>query len=726
MKPSCTACRSAEKPCVYEATTKKRGLPEGYVRSLEKLLAIATQSIDGLEDALVACMQDEVVRKSWNSAVAEEVHSSHWKDSHLHQELESLLGNIQNNNSAGTKRKRNSEADTPEDASSMLQSLKAVSYCVVRGHHEESNRLLSAPKAQTLDHEPFPRDSHRLFDLYFTHVHCWFPILTRPSILKSYYECSRRAPSTRTSESESADRALLWAILAYAVMIDVDGAEARHEMSQRFQAISLQHLLSHAKLNETKGESEQCIASSNQEQNQNVRKSDFEQRDISARSQNSVSGNIEGFTVVHAQALLILALLEQGRNRWLRSWMMISSAKRVLLAHDKQGNRSFIKSALRGCFVIEMFLNMHWHFDHEPFTQPELMDEDGHEEWEPWSTPVGYSNGSPSFASSVFNRLSQVLQAIVNSSSSVHERLQEAFRLQKANANAGVPPVSQGSSPPHHVYLQLGFTFAQLALSSDSGMRRNAAAHIFDLLETCKSPHIGLGRVPPLFSDVLHTANNELLSHQGLVTKYVTLRAELAQYWPVFEAQDGTSTICKSTIANASVGPDAVNRPSVAGNLIRFPSTGNLLEDTMPLQNQWVQTPTAPPSAGTPQLDTTQSPFYAQVSGTRSDSFNQINSWARYQRVSQRADQSNSASYPVTSPSFQGDEIDAIFHEMAHLDTNEWTTERALGLKEFGFNDDSAFVEFCNDPERLAIPAETGNLPLSSSRQSWTFAAQPL
>ena len=60
----------------------------------------------------------------------------------------------------------------------------------------------------------------------------------------------------------------------------------------------------------------------------------------------------------------------------------------------------------------------------------------------------------------------------------------------------------------------------------------------------------------------------------------------------------------------------------------------------------------------------------------------------------------------ATSPSFQGDEIDALFHEMAQLDTTEWTSGRNQGLKDIGF-DDLSFEQFCNDPDRLF----SGGLP---------------
>jgi hypothetical protein len=54
---------------------------------------------------------------------------------------------------------------------------------------------------------------------------------------------------------------------------------------------------------------------------------------------------------------------------------------------------------------------------------------------------------------------------------------------------------------------------------------------------------------------------------------------------------------------------------------------------------------------------------------------------------------------------FMTDDVDAIFRDLAHLDTTEWTNNREQGLKDFGFTDDSTFRAFCNDPERLV----TGN-----------------
>lgn len=55
----------------------------------------------------------------------------------------------------------------------------------------------------------------------------------------------------------------------------------------------------------------------------------------------------------------------------------------------------------------------------------------------------------------------------------------------------------------------------------------------------------------------------------------------------------------------------------------------------------------------------------------------------------------------ATSNMGSASDIDAIFKDLAYLDTTEWATNREAGLKDFGFLDDSTFQAFCHDPDRL-------------------------
>lgn len=59
-KPSCSTCLANGRICSYDANVKKRGLPEGYVRGLEKLWGLAIRDVDEIEDnVLLALTVDE-------------------------------------------------------------------------------------------------------------------------------------------------------------------------------------------------------------------------------------------------------------------------------------------------------------------------------------------------------------------------------------------------------------------------------------------------------------------------------------------------------------------------------------------------------------------------------------------------------------------------------------------------------------------------------------------
>lgn len=61
-----------------------------------------------------------------------------------------------------------------------------------------------------------------------------------------------------------------------------------------------------------------------------------------------------------------------------------------------------------------------------------------------------------------------------------------------------------------------------------------------------------------------------------------------------------------------------------------------------------------------------------------------------------------STSTSTDRPVDPSSDIDAIFKDLAYLDTTEWTSNREAGLRDFGFIDDNTFQAFCHDPDRLA------------------------
>ena len=58
-KPACTTCTTNGRPCSYDVNVKKRGLPEGYVRGLEKLWGLAIREVEGVEDSVLLVITGE-------------------------------------------------------------------------------------------------------------------------------------------------------------------------------------------------------------------------------------------------------------------------------------------------------------------------------------------------------------------------------------------------------------------------------------------------------------------------------------------------------------------------------------------------------------------------------------------------------------------------------------------------------------------------------------------
>jgi hypothetical protein len=77
-----------------------------------------------------------------------------------------------------------------------------------------------------------------------------------------------------------------------------------------------------------------------------------------------------------------------------------------------------------------------------------------------------------------------------------------------------------------------------------------------------------------------------------------------------------------------------------------------------------------------------------------------------------------------SSPSFQGDDVDMIFHHLAYLDTTDWTNNRERGLQDFGFADESTFQDFCNDPERM-VPSSGTPFGLRANEATGDFGTPP-
>lgn len=701
--PSCLNCLNADQPCSYDTATKKRGLPEGYVRAVEKLWAVTFTRVPGLEDALLQMLQQDrdLLANIWNHReIGEELHTR-WKDSRMFQELETFLASVDHSAAAGSKRKRERDEEDELDPSlglnTILPPLRALhDIPKIRDGAAQPNPSLGPVPLLATRRIQLPAAASEALGHYFKITHCWFPILDRPQILRQCYELSRSA--TEISESNE-PLAVLTAVLAYTC----------RQSSVSKQVVMLPGVDS----DEMSKVSRQCIPS------------------------------IHGFfTLSHLQALLILALADITIGSWESAWRIVGLAARILLDNSDVASgrtRDFLATQ-QGCLILDTLISAklnrqpqfrHYHHPTRAYLRP-----DGHEEWEPWPGSV-----EPAFVISCFNSLTK-LSAFLNVFVCEQEVSTDHFgpnRVDELLANLDAlaldyPPASQLSSsqdgPPHQTWLKIMHLLVSSCVAASQPNTIDLAVTYLGSVNTIMKDYERrsapeASRMPAWFLGPAHAALMQLKSfveskRYAPPPKHMSVLKTLVQqmsnvFWPASEqlahivdritqgkeatttstahqwrashtlptnatheqprrqtffpvdpfAQTGITQVRNGSGAVPGVALNGPNQGQTPGNFVQadWSSAIDIPTGTSSLQDGSLATTT-------PQGSSSMNPM-----GMYNPSI-------------------------ATSPSFQGDEIDALFHEMAQLDTTEWTSGRNQGLKDFGF-DDLTFEQFCNDPDRL-------------------------
>jgi hypothetical protein len=736
-QPECSSCTAAGQPCQYTVATKKRGLPEGYVRGLEKLWAVMLQKVEGLDNAVrrVVDEHEDELALLWNHHKhGEELHAT-WKESSILADLERLLSRI-DHAPPDLKRKRDREdsetgaiVDDNPGANSLTPGFRVTEIqagdSTVRptqlGSREQwlgdssfapggrtavidptlvpepGSSMTSAHKA--VEVFPLPSDASHLLAHYFTYTHCWLPILDRPYTLKRFYEHSR---SKSGRLLESGDFACLWAIFAYT------HRQTRHTSRPL-----------------------------SQERSNSVPM-------MRATARSFIPTDTGPFRIGHVQALLILALLDVGLGDWTSAWMMVGHAVRALLdaitsentTGQNRANWAFAavprrqqswQAVLQGCFILDTAIALqmgrppHLQTNHLTMDGMRLADEDGHEEWEPWNVGERNSNSSPepAFAISTFNRLTELFMIANDTVTFARYRgaLPDNHDISRWCALAERYPFMVSEvvhRAPHHMLLQachfaIGANIPEMSLN----IQQSATAHFCNILESfeeafnlpdmCGIPSflIMVGNLPNVSRSKDQSWSHDIANFKE---RYQQCRSKLGPIWPGFALpEDPGAHALPSAPGLSSHVPDSqrivfpISPPSTS-NL----STSNHLALESFAHPNGISVPFAPEAEKTNDTVPVGPPLLkgADYQPMSIDHMgHDMHPDFTVEHPARRATFTGAG----TTPSFNGDEIDALFHEMAQLDTTQWTMDRTQALKEFGFSDDSTFEAFCNDPDRLML-----------------------
>ncbi|KAE8145780.1 fungal-specific transcription factor domain-containing protein [Aspergillus avenaceus] len=454
IQPVCSTCASLSRPCTYKANPKKRGLPTGYIRTLELLWGLVFSKIKGSEDVVRALLKATNM-PSHLSAMGKEAEGSDtllfsWKNSAVLKDVERMLTLLEQPEDDQEKETRvPGDNDSPQEVEgTTVMSSDALEWFIPEGLGDgressvtggpspvKTPTITSTAKSHTahitrdsstqttsfrasseapkvlVDHSSsethttfshseeapkrpprLPSNTWALIDIYFTYTQCWFPILEKHDILRTAFRHSENDTPATTTSTGSGNYAALWAVLALASIQEASITATRQLPQPCFDQLDSNHLYAIAK---------------------------------------SLIPREEGIhDIGHVQALLILSLVKLGQQDWTAAWMLVGQAVRISqclklgLPPDAQSGGEEAKASGRtkhvflGCFVLETLVAKQ--MDQTPsLRKGDLMkvgpiNEDGLEEWHPWEDqtglkPIQSSRNSfhrgPLHALSTFNRL---------------------------------------------------------------------------------------------------------------------------------------------------------------------------------------------------------------------------------------------------------------------------------------------------------------------------------
>lgn len=447
-QPVCSTCASLGRPCTYKANPKKRGLPTGYIRSLELLWGLVFQKIQGSEDVMRALMRSinlpGHLATMGKEAEGSDTLLSSFKNSTVLRDIERMLVVLEQPEEERERFLQGySDGDTPLDVDAVLASAEAHEWQIPEGldyretpftgiSPSRASMISSAPRpsgyrtresgVQTLPEaaqspplavslstgEPqfisstllqLPPNAWPLLDIYFSYTQCWFPILEKHDVLRTAYQYAEGDVSMSCTAPGSGDHAALWAVLALAALQDASANNPHASEPQGYPHISPLQMYKTAR--------------------------------------GLIPSEIGPYEIGHVQALLVLSLIKFGQQQWTAAWMLVGHAVRITLtlgfdrpsftapsrSPGQQVGRS--KHVFLGCFVLETLIAEHTSqcpsLRKDDLARVGAISEDGLEEWHPWEDQTGFrpiqsSRASmqrgPLHALSTFNRLVSLVSVL--------------------------------------------------------------------------------------------------------------------------------------------------------------------------------------------------------------------------------------------------------------------------------------------------------------------------
>ncbi|KAL6711172.1 hypothetical protein ACN47E_005703 [Coniothyrium glycines] len=388
LQPMCSTCSTQNRRCAYTASPKKRGIQPGYIRSLELALAWLFQHNPENETLLNENLSKDGTTSILLSRDSKESNKLHkrWRRTRFYSDVDKLLsggepsryGQTESLSPQGNEEDEASGGDEPlSDTPHQSQHPTTI---------PEAKQMTTAAICPSTIKSPsspvtgslllsMPIDSWALLETYFTYFQSWLPICEKYDLLKLSYSYPKEGLFLSPVHRDSGSHAELWSVLAVASL--------HHTSSAVDDSTSCEKLY-----NTTKG---------------------------------LIPDELGRFDLGHVKALLNLALFNVIQAHEEAARLLVGLASRILEQVDQLSCEISLrrKHVFAGCFLVDNFLSIllrrRPYFLKNEIKNLGSIEEDGLEEWQPWSGHATSSEHTrmPMLALSFFNNLLNLLDILV-------------------------------------------------------------------------------------------------------------------------------------------------------------------------------------------------------------------------------------------------------------------------------------------------------------------------
>lgn len=724
-KPICSTCAIGGHTCTYDPSIKKRGLPEGYVRGLEKIWGLTIREAPDVEATILTLIDTkdgiELLSRAWGDRDCEETLLDTWRKSRLYRELDTLLPLLEIADDKTAKRKRQDSSGTPIAAAPLLES---ISLNRRRGRsaslftdpvlpnepsanlHGSPNVIASDAPRRNTELVELPQNTWELLDIYFSYTHCWLPIVEKHNLLRASYLYPAMIEAATPG---SGDHAALWAILAYteAHHAAIERGTAAGRMTQQHEGWPAAKLYSFAR--------------------------------------GLIPDEDGTYELGHVQALLLLTLHNMGQNRWKQAWILVGQAVRIAielgLGDEVDGGKVRNRHVFFACFILDTFVSTRQrrapHIRAPYAMRHGLLQEDGLDEWNPWVDTLalrrrdkaGVGSRGPGAALSTFNhlvKLSVILNTIICDGTPDTERLTKGrtLLLEFTAQSKKLQNKPRGQTLPQQHLVEVLYACLCSVLEMKQMESTTLEVSPVDPLNRLRIDYT-LSAAPPLLECFVavyirqQEFNPRAMVSESTLSKLAQVLVEFGEAWPSFrdtqlELLKLLGSASESLISNTGFNP----RNSSSGS--HMMEKGSSFEGSRPRARSGVDETYGTPSSVSAYTDSGQAILEAAIQFDPSllaanNDFLQ-NTPPPWPLSSANPDMATGSSAGPQSNLESPDQSlfrtfdaqiddDSMFNEFATLDAMKWTNNWDQGLQNLGFTDpdkmNQDFYAFFKEPHPI-------------------------